>query len=235
MQSCYVFHSFWFPDFRVKMDVIPNRYTGYAFRTPKLTGDDVYIHQETGDEMLGRDMWVFCAEYCGDEHSRMAATIRVVPQEIFDRKMEDWGVELPPVELGQQLWKQICASCHAIDGSRLVGPPWNASTGEDTQYGYGYPVQTESGQEFMRDPNYYRESILDPNAKIVKGYGAAMASYQGQLSDEEIDGLIAFIATLSDRGPEQPAEDDPDVTGAGNEAASEPTLDQADDPAGSDS
>ncbi|MEX0877161.1 MAG: cytochrome c oxidase subunit II [Phycisphaerales bacterium] len=234
MQSSDVIHSFWIPDFRVKMDVIPNRYTGYSFRTPRLTGDDVYIHQETGEEMLGRDMWAFCAEYCGDEHSRMAATIRVVPQEIYDQKMQDWGVKLPPVELGRQLYRQICASCHSLDGNKLIGPPWNASSDDDSEYGYGYPVTLDDGSTHMRDPNYYRESILDPNAKIVNGYAAAMASYQGQLSDEEIDGLIAFIGSLSDLGPAQ-GEDDPDVTGPGNEAADEPTLDQAEEPAGSDS
>lgn len=201
MQSTDVIHSFWIPEYRTKRDVIPNRYTGYGIKTPKLTKYDTYIHQETGEEMLGRDMWIFCAEYCGDEHSRMAATLRIVPREIYDQKMAEWGVQLSPVDLGKKIYSQICISCHAVDGSKLVGPPWNASTLDGAQYGYGYDVVLEDGSTHLRDPNYYRESILDPNAKIVKGFAPAMASYQGQLTDEQIDGLIAYIQTLSDRGP----------------------------------
>jgi cytochrome c oxidase subunit II len=203
MQSTDVIHSFWIPEFRTKMDVMPNRYTGYGFHTPKLTPEDSFIHQDTGLEMIGRDMWIFCAEYCGDEHSRMAATLRVVPREIYDQKMAEWGVQLPPIEAGEKIWKQICASCHTIDGNRLVGPPWNSSSDDDGQYGWGYDVSLADGSTHVRDANYYRESILDPNAKIVNGYAPAMASYQGQLSDEDIDNLIAFIQSISDRNPNE--------------------------------
>ncbi len=217
MQSTDVIHSFWIPEFRTKRDVIPNRYTGYGIKTPKLTKYDTYIHQETGEEMLGRDMWIFCAEYCGDEHSRMAATLRIVPREIYDQKMEAWGVKLTPVELGQKIYGQICISCHALDGTKLVGPPWNSSSDSSGQYGWGYPASIADGSTAERDANYYRESILDPNAKIVNGYAPAMASYQGQLSDEDIDGLIAYIQTLSDRGP-APAEGDESESEAGSQA-----------------
>ena len=224
MQSVDVIHSFWIPEFRTKRDVIPNRYTGYGIRTPKLTKYDTYIHQDTGEEMLGRDMWIFCAEYCGDEHSRMAATLRIVPQEIYDQKMAEWGVQLSPIELGEKIYGQICISCHAVNGTKLVGPPWNASTLNGDQFGYGYDVVLEDGSTHPRDANYIRESILDPNAKIVKGYAPAMASYQGQLSEEQIDGLIAYIQSLSDRGPAQPDS---------NETEAAP--DQAEAPAGSES
>lgn len=224
MQSNDVIHSFWIPEFRTKRDVIPNRYTGYGIKTPKLTKFDTYIHQDTGDEMLGRDMWIFCAEYCGDEHSRMAATLRIVPQEIYDQKMKEWGIQLSPVELGEKIYRQICISCHAIDGTKLVGPPWNSSSDANGQYGWGYPASLADGGTAERDANYYRESILDPNAKIVKGYAPAMASYQGQLSDEDMDGLIAYIQTLSDRGP-APAEGEETEAG----------TDQAEEAAGSES
>jgi cytochrome c oxidase subunit 2 len=229
MQSSDVIHSFWIPEFRVKRDVIPNRYTGYGIKTPKLGKGDTFIHQETGQEMIGRDMWIFCAEYCGDEHSRMAATLRIVPQEIYDQKMEEWGVQLSPVELGEKIYKQICISCHAIDGTKLVGPAWNSHTGENGQYGWGYPATLADGTTAERDANYYRESILAPNVKIVKGYAPAMASYQGQLSDEDLDGLIAYIQTLSDRGP-APAEGDESSEPSESEAGS-----QAEEAAGSES
>lgn len=201
MQSTDVIHSFWIPEFRTKMDVIPNRYTGFGFHTPKLTVNDSFVHQETGVQMAGRDMWIFCAEYCGDDHSRMAATLRVVPREIYDQKIASWGVKLPPIEEGRKLWNQICKSCHQIDGTRLVGPTWNSVKNADGQFGYGYEAALEDGTSVLRDANYYRESILDPNTKVVKGFAPAMTSYQGQLSDEEIDNLIAFIQSLSDRDP----------------------------------
>lgn len=227
MQSTDVIHSFWIPEFRTKRDVMPNRYTGYGIKTPILTKYDTYIHQDTGEEMLGRDMWIFCAEYCGDEHSRMAATLRIVPQEIFDQKMEEWGVKGMPWEEGQKIYNQICASCHQIDGTKLVGPPWNESSDASGQYGWGYPATLADGSTVERDPDYYRESILDPNAKVVNGYAPAMASYQGQLSEEDINNVIAYIQTLSEVPPNPHLE-------AGDESESE-AGNQAEEAAGSES
>lgn len=228
MSSQDVIHSFWIPEFRVKRDVMPNRYTTYGIQTPKLTASDTFIHQETGQEMIGRDMWVFCAEYCGDEHSRMAATIRIVPQEIFDQKMEEWGVVGLPWEEGQKIWQQMCASCHAINGTKLVGPPWNESSDANGQYGWGYPASLADGTTVERDPNYYRESILDPNAKIVNGYAPAMQSYQGQLDEDDINNIIAYIQTLSEVPP------NPHLEGEGSESESE-AGNQAEEAAGSES
>ena len=227
MQSTDVIHSFWIPEFRTKRDVFPNRYTGYGFRTPQLTKFDTYTHQETGEEMLGRDMWIFCAEYCGDEHSRMAATLRIVPQEIYDQKMEEWGVVGEPWEEGEKIWNTICASCHQINGTKLVGPPWNESSDANGQYGWGYPASLADGSTVERDANYYRESILDPNAKIVNGYAPAMSSYQGQLDDDDINNVIAFIQTLSEVPP------NPHLGSEGSE--SEAGTDQAEEAAGSES
>ncbi|MBL4699191.1 MAG: c-type cytochrome [Phycisphaerales bacterium] len=205
MHSTDVIHSFWIPEFRTKMDVIPNRYTGYGFHTPKLTASDtvVYYDAETKQDstIVGRDMWIFCAEYCGDDHSRMAATLRIVPREVYDQRMADWSVKLSPIDAGEKLWTQICKSCHQVDGTKLVGPTWNSVKNSDGQFGFGYEAALENGSSAMRDANYYRESILDPNAKIVKGFAPAMTSYQGQLSEEDIDNIIAYIQSLSDRNP----------------------------------
>lgn len=223
MFSTDVIHSFWIPEYRTKMDVIPNRYTGFGFTTPELTVNDAFIDQETGESMYGRDMWIFCAEYCGDDHSRMAATLRIVPREIYDQKMADWSVKLSPIDAGEKIWKQICASCHQIDGTKLVGPTWNSVKNGDGQFGFGYDAQLTDGTIAVRDANYYRESILDPNAKIVEGFAPAMTSYQGILSDEDIDNVIAFIQSLSDRNPNAGEE-----TGTSTEA-------ESDTEAGSDS
>ncbi len=205
MMSTDVIHSFWIPEFRTKMDVVPNRYTGFGFRTPKLTANDTVIYHDAETKknttIAGRDMWVFCAEYCGDDHSRMAATLRIVSQEVYDQKMADWSVQLSPIDAGKKIWTQICKSCHETDGTRLVGPTWNSVKNSDGQFGFGYDAELADGSSVMRDANYYRESILDPNAKVVKGFAPAMSSYQGQLSDEDIDNIISYIQSLSDRNP----------------------------------
>jgi len=217
MNSRDVIHSFWIPDFRVKMDVIPNRYTGYGFTTPTIKSSDVVIDPTSSQEIPGRDLWIFCAEYCGDEHSRMAATLRVVPREIYDAKVKEWARPKSPVVLGQQIWQQQCKICHSVDGSPGTGPTWKDS--------YGYEAALSDGTRVERDPNYIRESILNPNAKVVQGYAPAMPSFQGQLGEEDLDGLIAYMRTLSDRGnAEGEAADGGAGDGAGNQ----------EDPEGSD-
>lgn len=225
MMSTDVIHSFWIPEYRTKMDVIPNRYTGFGFHTPKLNANDTVLYYDAETKktttIAGRDMWVFCAEYCGDDHSRMAATLRIVPQEVYDQKMADWSVQLSPIDAGKKIWTQICKSCHEVNGTRLVGPTWNSVKNSDGQFGYGYETELADGSTAMRDANYYRESILDPNAKVVKGFAPAMSSYQGQLSDDDIDNIIAYIQSLSDRDPNAGESTDSDTDSANEEAGSD--------------
>lgn len=225
MVSADVIHSFWIPDFRTKLDVMPNRYTGFGFKTPKLTADDFGQDKITGEAMIARDMWVFCAEYCGDEHSRMAATIRVVPMDTYQEKIASWAVKGSPVEEGAKLWKSMCAICHTVDGTKNTGPTWSHANVDGVDYGYGYDVQLSDGTIHPRDDNYYRQSILDPNSQVVNGYVAAMPAFGAQLSEEDIDNIIAYIKTLSDRGGS---------TGA-DEAAEDAGTTEADESAGSDS
>lgn len=216
MQSQDVIHSFWIPEFRTKMDVMPNRYTGYGFHTPVLKDSDTVMDSTTMLPIQGRDMWIFCAEYCGDEHSRMAATLRVVPREIYDAKIKEWGTEKDPIKLGEQLWKTMCAICHSVDGSPGTGPTWKSVDG----YGYGYDAQLADGTSVPRDENYIRQSILDPNSQVVSGYIPAMPSFQGQLNDTDLNGLLVYIQSLSDRDP--------------NAGERDVENQQADDTAGSD-
>lgn len=201
MSSQDVIHAFWIPDFRTKMDVYPNRFTGFTFKTPRL-GASEFVTDDSGEtpvQIPGRDMWVFCAEYCGDDHSRMAATLRVVPRNIYEQKIEAWNADLPPIELGQRLWATRCATCHSVDGGPGTGPTWRNS--------YGYEVVLNDGTRLIRDANYLRESIYVPNAKVVAGYAANMPSFQGQIDERGLDGIIAFMRSISDRGP-QPEGDD---------------------------
>jgi cytochrome c oxidase subunit 2 len=219
MSSRDVIHAFWIPDFRTKMDVYPNRFTGYTFRTPVLGADEFVTDnsKDAPEQIPGRDMWVFCAEYCGEEHSRMAATLRVVPRHVYERKIEEWNSDLPPVELGRRIWATRCVTCHSIDGAPGTGPTWKNL--------YGHEVILADGTSLIRDPNYIRESVYIPHAKVVAGYAATMSSFQGLVDEKGLEGIIAFMRSISDRGGpvegEETPEDAPDT--APEDPAQEPS------------
>lgn len=202
MNSSDVIHSFWIPDLRVKMDVMPNRYTGYGFSTPALEDDAPTIRmKEDGPTFQYRDMWVFCAEYCGDFHAEMAAIFRIVPRPVFDQWVNDAGE--PSIDVGRQIWQIRCATCHTIDGSSLTGPTWlGGAEYQGNVYGYGYPANIDGYDEPVdRDADYFRESVLVPGAKVVSGYPGNMPSFDGQLNDSQLEALLLFYQSLSDRGP----------------------------------
>ncbi len=175
MSSDDVIHSFYVPDYRVKMDVLPNRYTSVWFEV-----------LETGESI------VFCTEYCGTQHSNMDAKVIVHTQEDFEEWLEtgdEVDEDMPPAERGEALVsRQGCAACHSADGTRLVGPSFA---------GLWMSERTmEDGEVITADANYIRESILEPNAKITEGYDPVMPSYQGTISDRQIDDIIEYIKTL---------------------------------------
>lgn len=199
MSSQDVIHAFWIPDFRTKMDVYPNRFTGYVFHTPTLGLEEEVFDESVGQNIPGRDMWVFCAEYCGDEHSRMAATIRVVPQFIYEQKLAEWNAPKDPVELGKQIHEGRCAICHSVNGTPGTGPTWKDL--------YGSQGLMADGSTVLKDDNYIRESIYIPAAKIVAGYAGNMPSFQGQLDEVQLNGLIAYMKKLSQFAPDEPAGD----------------------------
>lgn len=206
--STDVIHSFWIPDYRMKMDVFPNRYTGYGFRTPKLGPEDDH------PEGRYRDHWVFCAEYCGDLHSEMAAVLRVMPRKDYEEWLAGQGSSGDPVIDGERVYTGKCATCHSVDGSSNIGPSWKDL--------YGNTREFNDGSSLVADDNYIRESILNPGAKIVKGYQNQMTSFQGVLSDEDIAHIIAYMKTISVHAP-QPAEGDAEAAPAEGEGASTET------------
>jgi len=175
MTSNDVIHSFYVPSFRNKMDVIPGRYTTFWFQPT----------------MLGEQQ-VFCTEFCGDGHSEMLAKIIVHTQEDYDawvkaNATEDTTTPLP--ELGEKLFtSKACFTCHSVDGSTKVGPSFKGI--------YGHEVSLTDGSKATVDENYIRESVLQPNAKVVAGFAPVMPSFQGQLTDREINGLIEYIKSL---------------------------------------
>lgn len=174
MTSKDVLHSFFVPSMRIKQDVIPGRYTSLWFNAEKLG-----------------DYQVFCAEYCGDLHSRMLAKVKVVSMPDYEAWIQENDSALPMAERGQKIWTGKCVACHTITGAVGVGPSWKGLWGAK-----GHPMQ--DGTTVDVDENYIRESILEPNAKTVAGpfVKGTMPTFQGSLKDEEITALIEFIKTL---------------------------------------
>lgn len=177
LTSTDVIHSFFVPSFRIKQDAVPGQYSALWFNATKLG-----------------DFHIFCTEYCGTQHSAMIGKLRVVTQEEYDRwLLEESQVGLLPLaERGQRIFQiKACASCHSVDSDRLlVGPPLYQKFGKSNEMADGEIVQV--------DENYLRESIMNPNAKIVKGFNSGlMPAFQGQLSDVELNALIEYIKTLN--------------------------------------
>lgn len=211
MTSQDVIHSFWIPDFRVKQDVFPNRYTSFTFTPDPL--DDTALVME--DAELGafpyRDHILMCAEYCGDDHSEMAGIIRIVPMDIYQAKLEIFGSPRGTLaERGRIVAQQNgCLSCHSVDGSANTGPTWKNLYNTEHQYA--------DGSTILADDNHIRESIYVPSAKIRAGFPNQMVSYQGMISPEQLGWVISYMKTLSDATPESEraaTQVDPDAEGA---------------------
>lgn len=173
MVSRDVIHSFYLPNFALKRDIMPFRYTSLVVNAEKEG-----------------NYQVFCAEYCGDQHSSMYAVLRVVSEskyeEFVQKKRKE--VDISPLELGKQIYTSYgCNACHSLDGTPLAGPSWRGI--------YGKKRIFEGGGEAIADENYIRSSIVSPSTHIVKGYGASMPSF-AYLTDKQIEALIAYIKSL---------------------------------------
>ena len=175
MTSEDVLHDFYVPDMRVKKDIIPGRYTDIWF-TPTVEG----LHVST------------CAEYCGKGHSDMHAKLFVDTKAKYDEWMATGGDEWKnhtPEEWGKIQWDQKgCATCHTIDGARSKGPTWKGI--------FGTSVKLKDGKTAVIDEAYLRESMMQPNAKVVEGFEPIMPTFQGLLRENEIRGLVAYIKSL---------------------------------------
>lgn len=179
MTSRDVLHSFFVPNFRTKMDVVPGRYTTLWFQATQA-GD----HQ------------VFCTEYCGTSHSDMLAKVHVLPE----KEYVDWvekhrdDPNATPSDRGKKIFagKGGCVACHAIAADQQmpnIGPKlWQV---------FGRVEKMVDGAQVTVDDNYVRESIEYPNKQTVAGFAAgAMPTFKGVLSDQEISDLIAYLKSL---------------------------------------
>lgn len=175
MSSQDVIHSFFCPAFRVKMDVLPGRYTS-AWFTATTPGE----------------YQVFCAEFCGKDHSNMLSKVVVHTAADYQQwldKAANWMVALPPAEAGAILYKKYgCKQCHTVDGSANTGPTFKAL--------FGTKQPLKDGGTVLVDENYVRESILEPNAHVAAGFEPVMPTFKGRIKDEEIGAVIEYLRSL---------------------------------------
>lgn len=171
MTSQDVIHSFYIPAFRMKQDVLPGRYTVEWFRATK---PGVYH--------------LFCAEYCGTQHSGMVGDI-VVQQPAQYEAWMNGGSTGPLSATGEKIFAELgCATCHQSDAQ---------GRGPNLKGVFGKPVQLEDGRTITADENYLRECILNPGSKRVKGFQPIMPTFQGLVSEEQVNALVAYIKSIS--------------------------------------
>lgn len=168
-----VLHDLSFPAFRTKADVVPGRYTTIWFEPTKP----------------GKYR-IFCAEYCGLNHSGMGGWVYVMEARDYDNWLSGNVADQTPVEAGKDLFvnKLGCASCHGADGE--------GGRGASLAGIFGKEVKFASGQSTKRDEAYLRESILNPQANIVEGYQPIMPTFKGQVSEDQLVSLVAYIKSL---------------------------------------
>ena len=168
MTSEDVIHDFFIPAFRVKKDVVPGKYTSLWFQATK-----------TGQYHL------FCAQYCGVSHALMRGEVIVMEPQDYERWLSGSKKANSMAASGAQLYDQYaCITCHGAG----KGPAFNDL--------YMSKVRLQDGSTVAADETYLRESILFPSAKIVESYPAIMPTYKGQLTEEQILQLIAYIKSL---------------------------------------
>lgn len=203
MTSRDVIHSFYVPAFRVKRDVLPGRTTTMWFEA----------------KQPGR-YHVFCAEFCGTQHSTMRAWVVAVPPDDFQRRID----ELEPVEIaapdsappfvpgsarprealslaavGEKVAADAgCMRCHTVDGTPHIGPTWAGL--------YRARIPLATGQEIIADEAYLTSSMMDPAAQLHRGFLPVMPSYQGLLTAPQVGAIVEFIRSLRDRPRVQLAE-----------------------------
>lgn len=178
MTSEDVIHSYYIPAFRTKQDVVPGRYTQMWFEATKVG-----------------TYHIFCAEYCGTGHSAMVGEVTVMERDDYERWLSGSTGEAPEVA-GKNLFESMrCASCHPIDAATtdIGGAP---PRGPLLAGIYGKDVDLKGGGKALMNDEYIRESILKPQAKIVANYEPVMPSYEGQLGEEQILQLAAYIKSL---------------------------------------
>ncbi len=171
MSSQDVIHSFFIPAFRLKHDVLPGASEEIWFR-PRKPG---VFH-------------LFCAEYCGTDHSRMTGRIVVMQAPEFEQWLAQQDVDGTLAAQGAELFRQFgCGGCHG-NGAAVRAPPLEGI--------YGKRVPLADGTTQIADDRYLRDSMLQPRAQIVAGYEPLMPSFEGTISEDELIKIIAYLKSL---------------------------------------
>lgn len=179
-----VLHSLYIPAFRVKQDMVPGKENNSMWFEPQKVG----IYE------------LYCAEYCGLQHSYMYTYVNVMEDSTFQAWITDTTnvaasvAEIEsPAATGKRIMQNIgCFACHSLDGSKLVGPSYKGIWGAEHTVKTGREKRT-----VIVDEEYIKKSIYDPNADVVDGYGKGlMLSYEGQLSEDDIANIIEYLKTL---------------------------------------
>jgi cytochrome c oxidase subunit 2 len=169
-----VIHSFYVPAFRIKHDAVPGSYSRFWFRAT-----------EPGTYHL------FCAQYCGMNHSLMIGEIIALKPADYAKWEADGRPAVDLAESGSTLFHQVgCSGCHAPNAT--IHAPLLEGL-------YGKPVALQDGQVVTVDRQYLRDSILLPNKQIAAGFAPVMPTYQGQLSEEQVNELVAYLMSLRDK------------------------------------
>lgn len=172
MISQDVIHSMFVPAFRVKHDVLPGSYSQLWFEATRI-----------GEYHL------FCAEYCGTDHSRMVGRVVVMEPSEYQAWLAGGAANEPPAVAGKRLFEGLrCATCHQGGQSSRCPPLENL---------YGRQVKLAGGETVEADDDYLRESILRPSVKVVAGFKPIMPAFEGQIGEEGLIQLLAYLKSLS--------------------------------------
>lgn len=170
-----VIHSFFLPNFRVKQDVVPGKYT-----ILNITPNKVGVFP------------VFCAEYCGDQHSKMIGYIKVMPKNEYNewidvKSNENQGLNL--VELGEKLVSEKgCMVCHTSDGTALIGPSFKGT--------YQAKLQLSDGTFAVIDDDFIHEKLTSVQQRRIAGYPPVMPNFENQLNEKQISAIIEYIRSV---------------------------------------
>ena len=171
MISQDVFHSFSIPDFRVKREVIPGRYSTVWF---EATTPGTYH--------------IFCTQYCGTQHSGMIGEVTVLTPDDYDKWTKESTSGMSLAQNGERLFASMgCNSCHsgtaAARGPNLAGV-------------YGSKLTLTNGSQVLVNDAYLRDAILNPSQHVTAGFAPIMPTYQGQISEDGLIDLVEFIKTM---------------------------------------
>lgn len=168
--SLDVLHSFYVPAFRIKIDSVPGMQT-YAWFQSDKTGD----------------FDILCAEYCGTRHAYMLSKVHVLSDEEFEKWLKG-SDEASSKQYDTILKKHGCFDCHSTDGSVIVGPSFKDIFNRETEI-----LEGGKSYKIKADESYLKESILEPNKKVVKGFEPVMPSYKGVVTDDELEMILKYF------------------------------------------